>query len=60
LIPTPTTQESCVAEPSTIEMLDELEAALAAAVRALGSPQPEIRGVRRPVRSHPFSRIEDL
>ena len=57
-------QQTCVEPPTTVEMLDALEAAIAA-LRArhwrAGAPEiePEIKAAA-PQRTHPFSRIEDL
>jgi hypothetical protein len=57
-------QQTCVEPPTTVEMLDALEAAIAALRERqgrAGAPEigPEIKAAA-PQRTHPFSRIEDL
>ena len=57
-------QQTCVERPSTVEMLDALEAGIAALRerhRQAGTPEDRpAPAVPRPNRTHPFSRIEEL
>jgi hypothetical protein len=57
-------QQTCAEPPTTVEMLDALEAGIAALrERHRQAGAPELQGAiatPRPNRTHPFSRIEEL
>jgi hypothetical protein len=57
-------QQTCVEPPTTVEMLDALEAGIAALRerhRQAGAPEAARAPANpRPNRTHPFSRIEEL
>jgi hypothetical protein len=57
-------QQTCVEPTTTVEMLDALEAGIAALRERWRQPRiPEAhseRAVSRPDRTHPFCRIEEL
>jgi len=57
-------QQTCAEPPTTVELLDALEAGIAVLRerhRQAAAPEPRLpANVPRPNRTHPFSRIEEL